>query len=158
MQTALASSSRHYACRSFQIFRALKQPLSAHALSDLLSRLVEVIGEHGDEIQVGEERPADASCFSHFRAAEVTPFSEPSFSCQLFQPFGHAQFIKNFKQLTFISTKIIPRSIVLEIPWIVSVLFKMTTEHSSVTLLCCWFYFMGDRKVFLYCLTFLPPT
>ncbi|XP_028635587.1 protein furry homolog [Grammomys surdaster] len=51
LQTALASSSRHYAGRSFQIFRALKQPLSAHALSDLLSRLVEVIGEHGDEIQ-----------------------------------------------------------------------------------------------------------
>jgi len=52
LQTALSSSSRHYAGRSFQIFRALKQPLSAHALSDLLSRLVEVIGEHGDEIQV----------------------------------------------------------------------------------------------------------
>uniref|UniRef100_A0A8B9IBH3 FRY microtubule binding protein n=1 Tax=Anser brachyrhynchus TaxID=132585 RepID=A0A8B9IBH3_9AVES len=51
LQTALSSSSRHYAGRSFQIFRALKQPLSAHALSDLLSRLVEVIGEHGDEIQ-----------------------------------------------------------------------------------------------------------
>ncbi|XP_023596130.1 protein furry homolog [Trichechus manatus latirostris] len=51
LQTALASSSRHYAGRAFQIFRALKQPLSAHALSDLLSRLVEVIGEHGDEIQ-----------------------------------------------------------------------------------------------------------
>ncbi|KAI1241934.1 hypothetical protein IHE44_0005442 [Lamprotornis superbus] len=44
-------TTRHYAGRSFQIFRALKQPLSAHALSDLLSRLVEVIGEHGDEIQ-----------------------------------------------------------------------------------------------------------
>ncbi|KAK9402365.1 protein furry like [Crotalus adamanteus] len=51
LQTALSSSSRHYAGRSFQIFRALKQPLSAHALSDLLSRLVEVIGEHGEEIQ-----------------------------------------------------------------------------------------------------------
>ncbi|KAG8452837.1 hypothetical protein GDO86_004577 [Hymenochirus boettgeri] len=51
LQTALASSSRHYAGRSFQILRALKQPLSAHALSDLLSRLVEVIGEYGDEIQ-----------------------------------------------------------------------------------------------------------
>ncbi|XP_067889619.1 protein furry homolog isoform X5 [Heterodontus francisci] len=51
LQTALSSSSRHYAGRSFQIFRALKQPLSAHALSDLLSRLVEVIGEHGDEVQ-----------------------------------------------------------------------------------------------------------
>lgn len=51
LQTALASSSRHYAGRSFQILRALKQPLSAHALSDLVSRLVEVIGEHGDEIQ-----------------------------------------------------------------------------------------------------------
>uniref|UniRef100_A0A8D2J4S7 FRY microtubule binding protein n=1 Tax=Varanus komodoensis TaxID=61221 RepID=A0A8D2J4S7_VARKO len=51
LQTALSSSSRHYAGRSFQIFRALRQPLSAHALSDLLSRLVEVIGEHGEEIQ-----------------------------------------------------------------------------------------------------------
>ncbi|XP_022537191.1 protein furry homolog isoform X3 [Astyanax mexicanus] len=51
LQTALCSSSRHYAGRSFQIFRALKQPLSAHAISDLLSRLVEVVGEHGDEVQ-----------------------------------------------------------------------------------------------------------
>lgn len=52
LQTALCSSSRHYAGRSFQIFRALRQPLSAHAVSDLLSRLVEVVGEHGDEVQV----------------------------------------------------------------------------------------------------------
>nr|XP_015197348.1 PREDICTED: protein furry homolog isoform X5 [Lepisosteus oculatus] len=51
LQTALSSSSRHYAGRSFQIFRALKQPLSSHAVSDLLSRLVEVVGEHGDEVQ-----------------------------------------------------------------------------------------------------------
>ncbi|XP_058886454.1 protein furry homolog isoform X3 [Acipenser ruthenus] len=51
LQTGLSSSSRHYAGRSFQIFRALKQPLSAHAVSDLISRLVEVIGEHGDEVQ-----------------------------------------------------------------------------------------------------------
>ncbi|XP_058267876.1 protein furry homolog isoform X2 [Hemibagrus wyckioides] len=51
LQTALCSSSRHYAGRSFQIFRALRQPLSAHAVSDLLSRLVEVVGEHGDEVQ-----------------------------------------------------------------------------------------------------------
>uniref|UniRef100_A0A8C7L5H4 FRY microtubule binding protein n=1 Tax=Oncorhynchus kisutch TaxID=8019 RepID=A0A8C7L5H4_ONCKI len=52
LQTALCSSSRHYAGRSFQIFRALKQPINAHAVSDLLSRLVEVVGEHGDEVQV----------------------------------------------------------------------------------------------------------
>uniref|UniRef100_A0A671P6C3 Protein furry homolog n=1 Tax=Sinocyclocheilus anshuiensis TaxID=1608454 RepID=A0A671P6C3_9TELE len=51
LQTALCSSSRHYAGRSFQIFRTLRQPLSAHAVSDLLSRLVEVVGEHGDEVQ-----------------------------------------------------------------------------------------------------------
>ncbi|XP_061073615.1 protein furry homolog isoform X3 [Conger conger] len=51
LQTALCSSSRHYAGRSFQIFRALRQPVSAHAVSDLLSRLVEVVGEHGDEVQ-----------------------------------------------------------------------------------------------------------
>ncbi|XP_058267877.1 protein furry homolog isoform X3 [Hemibagrus wyckioides] len=54
LQTALCSSSRHYAGRSFQIFRALRQPLSAHAVSDLLSRLVEVVGEHGDEGYVME--------------------------------------------------------------------------------------------------------
>ncbi|CAL8281113.1 unnamed protein product, partial [Arctogadus glacialis] len=51
LQTALCSSSRHYAGRSFQVFRALKQPINAHAVSDLLSRLVEVVGEHGDEVQ-----------------------------------------------------------------------------------------------------------
>lgn len=58
LQTALCSSSRHYAGRSFQIFRALKQPINNHAVSDLVSRLVEVVGEHGDEVQVREgERP-----------------------------------------------------------------------------------------------------
>lgn len=54
LQTALCSSSRHYAGRSFQIFRALKQPINNHAVSDLVSRLVEVVGEHGDEVQVRE--------------------------------------------------------------------------------------------------------
>ncbi|XP_068601710.1 protein furry homolog [Brachionichthys hirsutus] len=51
LQTALCSSSRHYAGRAFQVFRALRQPISAHAISDLLSRLVEVVGEHGEEVQ-----------------------------------------------------------------------------------------------------------
>ncbi|KAJ8280140.1 hypothetical protein GJAV_G00050980 [Gymnothorax javanicus] len=51
LQTALCSSSRHYAGRSFQIFRALRQPVSSLAVSELLSRLVEVVGEHGDEVQ-----------------------------------------------------------------------------------------------------------
>lgn len=55
LQTALCSSSRHYAGRSFQIFRALKQPINNHAVSDLVSRLVEVVGEHGDEVQVRGE-------------------------------------------------------------------------------------------------------
>lgn len=56
LQTALCSSSRHYAGRSFQIFRALKQPINNHAVSDLVSRLVEVVGEHGDEVQVREDK------------------------------------------------------------------------------------------------------
>ncbi|XP_062275707.1 protein furry homolog isoform X1 [Scomber scombrus] len=51
LQTALCSSSRHYAGRSFQVFRALRQPISARGVSDLLSRLVEVVGEHGEEVQ-----------------------------------------------------------------------------------------------------------
>uniref|UniRef100_A0A8D3BRH4 FRY microtubule binding protein n=1 Tax=Scophthalmus maximus TaxID=52904 RepID=A0A8D3BRH4_SCOMX len=54
LQTALCSSSRHYAGRSFQIFRALKQPINNHAVADLVSRLVEVVGEHGDEGYVME--------------------------------------------------------------------------------------------------------
>uniref|UniRef100_A0A3B4BYW3 Furry homolog, like n=1 Tax=Pygocentrus nattereri TaxID=42514 RepID=A0A3B4BYW3_PYGNA len=51
LQTALSCSSRHYAGRSFQIFRALKQPLTASTLSDLLSRLVETVGDPGEEAQ-----------------------------------------------------------------------------------------------------------
>lgn len=52
LQTALSCSSRHYAGRSFQIFRALKQPLSATTLSDVLSRLVETVGDPGEDAQV----------------------------------------------------------------------------------------------------------
>ncbi|MGH0150848.1 UNVERIFIED_CONTAM: hypothetical protein FKN15_019280 [Acipenser sinensis] len=51
LQTALSCSSRHYAGRSFQIFRALKQPLTASTLSDILSRLVETVGDAGEEAQ-----------------------------------------------------------------------------------------------------------
>lgn len=52
LQTALSCSSRHYAGRSFQIFRALKQPLTPSTLSDVLSRLVETVGDAGEEAQV----------------------------------------------------------------------------------------------------------
>ncbi|KAE8629554.1 hypothetical protein XENTR_v10000522 [Xenopus tropicalis] len=51
LQTALSCSSRHYAGRSFQIFRALKQPLTAQTLSDVLSRLVETVGDATEEAQ-----------------------------------------------------------------------------------------------------------
>lgn len=58
LQTALSCSSRHYAGRSFQIFRALKQPLSATTLSDVLSRLVETVGDPGEDAQVFHEVPS----------------------------------------------------------------------------------------------------
>uniref|UniRef100_A0A8C5LAR1 Uncharacterized protein n=1 Tax=Jaculus jaculus TaxID=51337 RepID=A0A8C5LAR1_JACJA len=51
LHTALSCSSRHYAGRSFQIFRALKQSLSASTLSDVLARLVETVGDPGEEAQ-----------------------------------------------------------------------------------------------------------
>lgn len=60
LQTALSCSSRHYAGRSFQIFRALKQPLSLATLSDVLSRLVETVGDPGEEAQVGRHDPSHA--------------------------------------------------------------------------------------------------
>merc|ERR1719471_774397 len=51
IQLALNCSSRHYAGRSLQIFRALRVPISSRILSDILSRLVETISEQGDDIQ-----------------------------------------------------------------------------------------------------------
>merc|ERR1712051_236568 len=51
VQLALSCSSRHYAGRSLQIFRALRVPITARMLSDILSRLVETIAEQGDDMQ-----------------------------------------------------------------------------------------------------------
>uniref|UniRef100_A0A8C4N6G3 Protein furry n=1 Tax=Eptatretus burgeri TaxID=7764 RepID=A0A8C4N6G3_EPTBU len=51
LHTALSCSSRHYAARAFQTFRALRQPLGSIALSDLLARLVETVGDPSDETQ-----------------------------------------------------------------------------------------------------------
>ena len=51
LQLALSCSSRHYAGRSLQIFRALRVPISPRMLSDILSRLVETIAEQGDDMQ-----------------------------------------------------------------------------------------------------------
>ena len=51
IQLALSCSSRHYAGRSLQIFRALRVPISSRILTDVLSRLVETIAEQGDDMQ-----------------------------------------------------------------------------------------------------------
>ena len=49
---ATSCSSRHYAGRSFQVFRALKVPLSWPMLSDILQRLVESVADSSDDVQV----------------------------------------------------------------------------------------------------------
>nr|XP_040568440.1 LOW QUALITY PROTEIN: protein furry-like [Lepeophtheirus salmonis] len=51
LQLALSCSSRHYAGRSLQIFRALRVPISSKMLSDILSRLVDTIAEQGEDMQ-----------------------------------------------------------------------------------------------------------
>ncbi|XP_068703466.1 protein furry homolog-like isoform X2 [Montipora foliosa] len=48
---ATSCSSRHYAGRSFQVFRALKVPFSWSMLSDVLSRLVESVGDASEDVQ-----------------------------------------------------------------------------------------------------------
>ncbi|KAL9973951.1 hypothetical protein ACROYT_G020474 [Oculina patagonica] len=48
---ATSCSSRHYAGRSFQVFRALKVPFSWSMLSDVLSRLVESVGDGSEDVQ-----------------------------------------------------------------------------------------------------------
>ena len=49
---ATSCSSRHYAGRSFQIFRSLEIPLSWPMLSDILQRLVESVADNSDDVQV----------------------------------------------------------------------------------------------------------
>ena len=49
---ATSCSSRHYAGRSFQIFRSLKVPLSWPMLSDILQRLVETVADSSEDFQV----------------------------------------------------------------------------------------------------------
>ncbi|KAI1301913.1 Protein furry -like protein-like [Halotydeus destructor] len=51
LQLALSCSSRHYAGRSLQIFRALKVPVNSRMMSDILSRLVETVAEQGEDMQ-----------------------------------------------------------------------------------------------------------
>ncbi|XP_030765953.1 protein furry isoform X3 [Sitophilus oryzae] len=51
LQLGLSCSSRHYAGRSLQIFRALRVPITSRMLSDILSRLVETVAEQGEDMQ-----------------------------------------------------------------------------------------------------------
>lgn len=51
LQIGLSCSSRHYAGRCLQIFRALNVPISSRMLSDILSRLVETVAEQGEDMQ-----------------------------------------------------------------------------------------------------------
>ncbi|RWS16502.1 protein furry-like protein [Dinothrombium tinctorium] len=51
IQLALSCSSRHYAGRSLQVFRAIKMPINSRMLSDIVSRLVETVAEQGEDMQ-----------------------------------------------------------------------------------------------------------
>ncbi|XP_016844243.1 protein furry isoform X3 [Nasonia vitripennis] len=51
LQLGLSCSSRHYAGRSLQVFRALRIPITSRMLSDILSRLVETVAEQGEDMQ-----------------------------------------------------------------------------------------------------------
>lgn len=51
LQLALSCSSRHYAGRSLQVFRALRAPVTSRMLVDILSRLVETVAEQGEDMQ-----------------------------------------------------------------------------------------------------------
>ena len=50
---ATSCSSRHYAGRSFQVFRGIRTPLTWTMLSDVLQRFLESVAEQSDDMQVG---------------------------------------------------------------------------------------------------------
>ena len=49
---ATSCSSRHYAGRSFQVFRGIRTPLTWTMLSDVLQRFTESVAEQSDDMQV----------------------------------------------------------------------------------------------------------
>ncbi|CAF4519240.1 unnamed protein product [Rotaria socialis] len=51
LRITLSCSSRHYAGRSLQMIRALGLPLNFRWVIDILSRLVETVAEHNDDMQ-----------------------------------------------------------------------------------------------------------
>lgn len=51
LQLGLSCSSRHYAGRSLQVFRALSVPINSRMLSEILSRLIETVAEQGEDMQ-----------------------------------------------------------------------------------------------------------
>ena len=51
LRITLSCSSRHYAGRSLQVIRALSLPLNFRWIIDILSRLVETVAEHNDDMQ-----------------------------------------------------------------------------------------------------------
>lgn len=51
LQLGLSCSSRHYAGRSLQAFRALGVQITTRMLSDILSRLIETVAEQGEDMQ-----------------------------------------------------------------------------------------------------------
>lgn len=67
LQLGLSCSSRHYAGRSLQVFRALNVPINSRMLSDILSRLVETVAEQGEDMQVSQ-----AYCFYSNRQLDYT--------------------------------------------------------------------------------------
>ncbi len=52
LHMALSCSSRHLACRSFQIFRALTVTITPRVLNDILTRLIETVAEQNEDLQV----------------------------------------------------------------------------------------------------------
>ncbi|XP_078684764.1 protein furry homolog-like isoform X1 [Branchiostoma floridae x Branchiostoma belcheri] len=51
LHMALSCSSRHYAGRSFQMFRALQVSVTSNLLCDILARLVETVADPGEDMQ-----------------------------------------------------------------------------------------------------------
>ncbi|KRZ85737.1 Protein furry -like protein-like [Trichinella sp. T8] len=72
LHIAVCCPIRHYAGRSFQILRALRVPLSSRMINDILSRLVEVICEHNEDMRsyVAEVMLTFQSSVLHMEVAE----------------------------------------------------------------------------------------
>ncbi|KAF9999884.1 Cell morphogenesis protein PAG1, partial [Modicella reniformis] len=109
LQWATACPVRHFACRSFQIFRALAPNFNQHMLADMLARLSNTIADKSQEIQAFamEILISLQSVIESFDAARMTQFPQIFWGSIACLYTGHDQeYLEGLKILEIVTNRL----------------------------------------------------